>query len=158
MAQYSLIFPYFYSYWEPRLELAARVLRDAQNSWLLTDDPFPADRVTSIILWVFAFDFHAADLINYRGITRKELFARTFDEWCDVMATPVEECARLLPLRPSADHRFVVEGISSILYDASLEWENDPSTPAPRSVVRQCADFLATNGFVKLHAPDPRKA
>ncbi|MBC8875546.1 MAG: hypothetical protein H8E44_39470 [Planctomycetes bacterium] len=156
MAQYIPSFPFFYSYWEPRLELAGRVLLDAQNCWLLTDNAFPVDKAAAAILWIFAFDFPAAGRLGYRGITRKELYARRFDDWCQAMGTAAEECTRLLPLRSSADREFAVDAVSSILFDASREWENDPSSPTPKSVARQCADFLATNRFVRLHAPDAR--
>ena len=75
MSQVTSFGPYrwFDSHWQPRLDLAAKGLREVQDVWLLSESPFPVERTISTILHIFAFDFRATGFIRYRGITPAEL-------------------------------------------------------------------------------------
>ncbi len=79
------------------MEFAARVLRDVQNQWLLSEAAFPHTAVTAVILRIFAFDFHATGFLGYRGVTQRELAARSVDDWVAIVGSPLDECAAFLP-------------------------------------------------------------
>jgi len=153
MAQYSYKPPsYFDTHWKPRIEFIAGFLRDTQSRWLLSDSAFPACTVASVILHIFAFDFHASDFLGYRGITPDEMAARSFDDWCEVVRSPIGECAALLPLRESKDHALIAHAFESILERAAESWASNPGEPPPAAVALECAQFLSDRRFLKLYA------
>jgi len=69
-------FRYFDAHWQPRLDVAADVLRRIQDRWLMADSPFPIEQTIAVILRVFSFDFHASGFIGYQGVPANELAPR----------------------------------------------------------------------------------
>lgn len=39
-------------HWEPRIELAARVLAKIQDSWVITGGGFPSERAAAVVLYL----------------------------------------------------------------------------------------------------------
>src|SRR5262245_39568541 len=108
MAQYQIRSHWFEQHWQPRRHLAAKVLRDFQDSWLQSERPFPCEEALAILLSIFAFDFHKADFLRYKGLRPDDLWSRSLVDWFSSVGSPESECMRLSPKRDHAEHSQLV--------------------------------------------------
>jgi hypothetical protein len=151
MAQYSIKSHWFEQHWRPRRNLAAKVLRDIEDSWLPSERPFPCEETAAILLNIFAFDFHKADFLWYTGVRPDDLWARSLDGWFSSVSAPESECIRLAPKRDREECRRIVESLCAILRAAADSWENvSPRDPSCDGVVEDVIEELVGGRFVVM--------
>ena len=151
MAQGRPVFRTFEQHWRPRLNLAAKVLRDIEDRWLRSDQPFPCKTAAAALLSIFAFDFHGADFLTYCGPSEADLWRRSPEEWCAAVGTPEAELARLCPGRAGAEYEATVESMCARLASAAESWEEvAPDKPPCEEIIGQLLDELAAGRFVAV--------
>ncbi len=150
MAQYHVIFRWFEQNWRPRVNFAAKVLRDFKESWLPSTVPFPTRDAVAVVLNIFAFDFYEADFMGYRGVHPDELKKRPLDEWVRLVGTPETECAQLAPAQTESACVDMVEALCGIVADATGSWERASDEPSCESLANQMLDELGRGRFVTV--------
>jgi hypothetical protein len=149
MAQMRPVSRSFEQHWRPRLNLAAKVLRDIETRWLRSDEPFPCRPAVAALLNIFTFDFHRARFLTYRGPPDSDLWRRSPEEWLAVVGPPEVELARLSPGRDGATYEAVVEALCIRLARAAESWVGlGPDKPPCEEVTRDMLDNLAAGRFV----------
>jgi hypothetical protein len=151
MAQVRPVSRSFEQCWRPRLNLAAKVLRDIEARWLRSDEPFPCRPAVAALLNIFAFDFHGAGFLTYRGPPDSDLWRRSPEEWLAAIGLPEAELAHLSPGRDGATYEAVVEALCVRLARVAESWARlGPDKPPCEEVTRDMLDELATGRFVAV--------
>jgi len=151
MAQVRPVSRSFEQHWRPRLNLAAKVLRDIEDWWLRSDQLFPCRPVVAALFNIFAFDFHGADFLTYRGPPESDLWCRSSEEWLAAVGAPEVELGRLSPGRDDATYEAVVAALCAGLDRAAESWVRlGPDKPSCEVVTRNMLDELAAGRFVAV--------
>jgi hypothetical protein len=148
MAQYTPTTPWFEKQWRPRLNLSAKVLREIEGAWLRSPGAFPCREAVAVLLNILAFDFCAADLLTYRGVSSDDLWRRSVEDWFSVVSSPEAECSRLSPSREPAECTRVVETLCGKMSSAAESWERvGPNEPSCEEVVQALVGELVSGRF-----------
>jgi hypothetical protein len=151
MAQVKPVSRSFEQLWRPRLNLAAKVLRDIEDWWLQSDQPFPCKSSAAVLLWIFTFDFYGADLMTYEGTPLADIWRRTAEEWFAAVGPPEAELARLSPKRDDSEYKGLAESLCARLAQAAESWAGiAPDKPSCEDVAGQMLDELAARRFVAI--------
>lgn len=127
---------YFDRWWADRIAVAAEFLRDAQNRWLVVDDPFPTDFVARVVFRIFA---------------ENGLHRQTYDVWQDTVDAPFDEYRQLLPPRTKVDCEQAVSAMMFVLDNAVESWTQDAGSLPSDQLALQCAEELASRRFIQLY-------
>jgi hypothetical protein len=153
MAQYLGRTRWFEQRWRPALVLAAKVLRDIQGAWLVSEKVFPSREVVAVLVNLFAFDFASDAYFPNLGKGSDGLWRRSVGEWFSDVGSPEDETARLSPNRPESEYNQAVEQLSRMLSSAADSWEHVAvDTPSPEDVVQEMFAELVTLRFLRLTA------
>lgn len=148
MGQYSpKSASFFDAHWKPRIKLAAKVLLDAEDAWLLTDEPFPTANMLAVFFWIFRFDFGS---VRYGRADRHALYQRSLEDWYQLVEVPAIECCLLLPRASDQERCDVLDAFCEIVSWAADCWLVDPTSPAPIEVATDCADYLGNARVLKV--------
>jgi hypothetical protein len=151
MAQYTPVVRWFEQQWRPRRDLAVKVLRDIEDSWLQSNQPFPSREAVAILLNIFSFDFYNAGFLGNQGIRPDDLWRRSLGEWLSSVGSPESECVRLSPRRDGSEYNQLVDSLCAILSSAAGSWETvAPNKPSCEEVVQQLIDQLVIGRFATI--------
>ena len=128
--------------WRGRLNLATKVMRDLQDSWLRSKRAFPSREVAAVLIRIFS--------ISDPG--RSEDWARRPADWLSFVGSPEDECDLLNLKSSQAIVDAAVQHLCSILSVAAKSWETRTITdPSVEALVSDLLNSLSADSILKLH-------